>query len=50
MPVEQIVEAAARLGIEVVTKLFERKKDDKDLISVGLAVGYSTIFSILFPT
>jgi Prokaryotic STING domain len=40
MPVEQIVEAAARLGIEVVTKLFERKKDDKDLISVGLAVGY----------
>jgi hypothetical protein len=40
MPVEQIVEAAARLGIEAVKKFFEGKKDDKDLISVGLAVGY----------
>jgi hypothetical protein len=40
MPIEQIVEAAAKLGIDVVTKLFDRKKDDKDLISVGLAVGY----------
>jgi len=41
MPVvEQLVEAAAKLGIEAVKKIFEGKKDDKDLISVGLAVGY----------
>jgi len=40
MPVEQLVEAAAKLGLEAVRKLFEGKKDEKDLISVGLAVGY----------
>jgi hypothetical protein len=41
MPVEQLlVETAAKLGLEAVKKFFEGKKDDKDLISVGLAVGY----------
>jgi hypothetical protein len=40
MPVELIVEAATKLGIEAVKKFFEGKKDEKDLISIGLAVGY----------
>jgi hypothetical protein len=31
---------AIGFGIDVVKKIFEGKKDDKDLISVGLAVGY----------
>jgi hypothetical protein len=40
MPWEPIAEVAAKLGLEAVKKFFEGKKDDKDLISVGLAVGY----------
>jgi hypothetical protein len=41
VPVEQLlVETEAKLGLEAVKKFFEGKKDDKDLISVGLAVGY----------
>jgi hypothetical protein len=40
MPWEPIAEAAAKLGLDAVKKFFEGKKDDKDLISVGLAVGY----------
>jgi hypothetical protein len=33
-------DTAISLGVEAVKKFFESKKDDKDLISVGLAVGY----------
>jgi Prokaryotic STING domain len=34
------ITSAITLGVDVVKKFFEGKKDDKDLISVGLAVGY----------
>jgi hypothetical protein len=38
---ETIVEAAAPLGIKAVERFFDsRKKQDTDLISIGLAVGY----------
>ena len=41
MPLEETaIKGAIAIGVEVVKKLFEGKKDDKDLISVGLAVGY----------
>jgi hypothetical protein len=33
-------ETAITLGVEAAKKFFESKKDDKDLISVGLAAGY----------
>lgn len=41
-------DTAITLGIEAVKKFFEGKKDDKDLISVGLAVGYFYNFIAVF--
>jgi len=40
-------ETAIALGVEAVKKFFESKKDDKDLISVGLAAGY--FYNVLDP-
>jgi hypothetical protein len=42
------ITSAITLGVEVVKKFFDSKKDDRDLISVGLAVGYFYNFLDVF--